>query len=1080
MGKKGKKKARSGHKERRVSTASQRSVGEESIPTTEAVNDGLSVVKERKVCAHLDKGIDLVKVSSRIGSIEGVRCEDCREGVVGRRAGKGRGKHGKKKGGGSVDTKSENKAIWVCLECGHFSCGGIGLPTTSQSHAVWHARQNRHPLAIQFENLQLCWCFPCNMLIPIEKLEENGEHKDLLSDIVKLIKGRSSQRASADVEDVRFGSDSVTSELKSENTAQTNFDGKSGYVVRGLVNLGNTCFFNSIMQNLLAIDKLREHFLDLDESVGPLTVSLKKVFAETSQEAGLRNVINPRSLFGCICSKVPQFRGYQQHDSHELLRCLLDGLCTEELSARKQNTWENGISKNLGPTFVDTIFGGQLSSTVSCLECGHSSTVFEPFLDLSLPVPTKKPLSKRAQSVSRAKKPKLPPKRSARIRPKVNNKGADFVESESVPILTAGGASSCLVGSSLPLSDEAGDALADPTLPESIGLSTVAEKGSSVLLNPLTTEEFEKKPFLKNVTNKEEDSLDNLTWLDFLEPDPVTDGHDTASKANDTAVIHDSGKKVAVQNDASLQDGIESSKKVHSLCMVETSGSSSNWDYSEPAMLLDEHDMASKVNNASETQDYRGKDAVENDVFLQNISGPSAQVCTLYMEPNLEVNSAGNSFENELPLQVHGSEILLLPYKNETSTSVEILGGEGEASLSAVGCEPDVLDFDGFGDLFNEPDIAAGPNAEPLSSNNNYQADEIAETASLVGNISETDPDEVDDSDSPVSIESCLAYFIKPELLSNEHAWHCENCSKVMQEQRMQSRKKKQKAPPKIQISGLEDRIQSNPSSSTNDCPCPGEVRSLSNGDIRKDVPSTSDERLVSDNGKIDVNKSEEGNDEINDAVAELSQSSSSYKTCSQATISGEGSDSCSVNEPSKAGCDADELQQRKLQLLPEGSDSEGSDNEEMNSYSVKVKRDATKRILINKAPTILTIHLKRFSQDARGRLSKLNGHVNFRETIDLGPYMGISNCTQEGAKGDNMCTKKMDECKFRLLGVVEHLGTMRGGHYVAYVRGKGNNRKAENENEDVWYHASDAYVREATLEEVLRCEAYILFYEKM
>ncbi|GMP77912.1 hypothetical protein CsSME_00034028 [Camellia sinensis var. sinensis] len=1072
MGKKGKKKARSGHKERqerRVSTASQRSVGEESIPTTEAVNDGLSVVKERKVCAHLDKGIDLVKVSSRIGSIEGVRCEDCREGVVGRRAGKGRGKHGKKKGGGSVDTKSENKAIWVCLECGHFSCGGIGLPTTSQSHAVWHARQNRHPLAIQFENLQLCWCFPCNMLIPIEKLEENGEHKDLLSDIVKLIKGRSSQRASADVEDVRFGSDSVTSELKSENTAQTNFDGKSGYVVRGLVNLGNTCFFNSIMQNLLAIDKLREHFLDLDESVGPLTVSLKKVFAETSQEAGLRNVINPRSLFGCICSKAPQFRGYQQHDSHELLRCLLDGLCTEELSARKQNTWENGISKNLGPTFVDTIFGGQLSSTVSCLECGHSSTVFEPFLDLSLPVPTKKPLSKRAQSVSRAKKPKLPPKRSARIRPKVNNKGADFVESESVPILTAGGASSCLVGSSLPLSDEAGDALANPTLPESIGLSAVAEKGSSVLLNPLTTEEFEKKPFLKNVTNKEEDSLGNLTWLDFLEPDPVTDGHDTASKANDTAVIHDSGKKVAVQNDASLQDGIESSKKVHSLCMVETSGSSSNWDYSEPAMLLDEHDMASKVNNASETQDYRGKDAAENGVFLQNISGPSAQVCTLYMEPNLEVNSVGNSFENELPLQVHGSEILLLPYKNETSTSVEILGGEGEASLSAVGCEPDVLDFDGFGDLFNEPDIAAGPNAEPLSSNNNYQADEIAETASLVGNISETDPDEVDDSDSPVSIESCLAYFIKPELLSNEHAWHCENCSKVMQEQRMQSRKKKQKAPPKIQISGLEDRIQSNPSSSTNDCPCPGEVRSLSNGDIRKDVPSTSDERLVSDDGKIDVNKSEEGNDEINDAVAELSQSSSSYKTCSQATISGEGSDSCSVNEPSKAGCDADELQQRKLQLLPEGSDSEGSDNEEMNSYSVKVKRDATKRILINKAPTILTIHLKRFSQDARGRLSKLNGHVNFRETIDLGPYMGIR------------CTKKMDECKFRLLGVVEHLGTMRGGHYVAYVRGKGNNRKAENENEeDVWYHASDAYVREATLEEVLRCEAYILFYEKM
>lgn len=58
----------------------------------------------------------------------------------------------------------------------------------------------------------------------------------------------------------------------------------------------------------------------------------------------------------------------------------------------------------------------------------------------------------------------------------------------------------------------------------------------------------------------------------------------------------------------------------------------------------------------------------------------------------------------------------------------------------------------------------------------------------------------------------------------------------------------------------------------------------------------------------------------------------------------------------------------------------------------------------------------------------------------------------------------------YRLVGVVEHLGTMRGGHYVAYVRGS---------KDGVWYHASDAYVRQTSLEEVLRSEAYILFYER-
>lgn len=59
----------------------------------------------------------------------------------------------------------------------------------------------------------------------------------------------------------------------------------------------------------------------------------------------------------------------------------------------------------------------------------------------------------------------------------------------------------------------------------------------------------------------------------------------------------------------------------------------------------------------------------------------------------------------------------------------------------------------------------------------------------------------------------------------------------------------------------------------------------------------------------------------------------------------------------------------------------------------------------------------------------------------------------------------------------------MRGGHYVAYVRGGQKNRgKADNkENEgSIWYHASDAYVREVSFDEVLRCEAYILFYEKI
>lgn len=49
----------------------------------------------------------------------------------------------------------------------------------------------------------------------------------------------------------------------------------------------------------------------------------------------------------------------------------------------------------------------------------------------------------------------------------------------------------------------------------------------------------------------------------------------------------------------------------------------------------------------------------------------------------------------------------------------------------------------------------------------------------------------------------------------------------------------------------------------------------------------------------------------------------------------------------------------------------------------------------------------------------------------------------------------------------------MRGGHYVAHVRGGGN-------GDSLWFQASDIHVHPTSLPEILRCEAYILFYEKV
>ncbi|KAH9649848.1 ubiquitin carboxyl-terminal hydrolase 2 [Citrus sinensis] len=1035
MGKRAERKSRAAAaKQKQAAARAPKSVLQQSKPV-ESTDDGVPVMKERKPCPHLDKGIDSDKISVKIGSSDPIRCEDCREGVGDRRGKKGKGKHGKKKGSSLVDSK----AIWVCLGCGHYACGGVGLPTTPQSHVVRHARQTRHPLVIQWENPHLRWCFPCNTLIPVEKTEENGENKDALSEVVKLIKGRSTEISSVDVEDAWFGSGNVNSEIKSESTvvSGSDLDGNACYVVRGLANLGNTCFFNSVMQNLLAMSQLQDYFLNAELTFGPLTIALKKLFAETKPETGLRNVINPRSFFGCICSKAPQFKGYQQHDSHELLRCLLDGLCSEELAFRKRNSPSegNGISSNQGPVFVDYVFGGQIASTVRCVECGHSSTVYEPFLDLSLPVPTKKAPSKKTQPASRAKKTKLPPKKSGRIRSK-GTKDTHAVTTQSISNLSISRKSQSLTESTAPLSENVVSSSGGSQLLDSVGSPTVATQCGSALQNVPADPLPQHDQVIDIPVEQTVASLDDF-WLDYIEPKTTGDVLDSTWQKSDVSVIQDSTDFAWL-------------------------------DYIEPETISDEHGLTLQNNDVLFVQDSGEKNEVSDDSLIN-----SNQIPLLDSKPNLQADSSsGDAGEDELPLVVQDSEVILLPYNEEISTTAEKISGEGEASSSVVGCRQEEVDFDGFGDLFNEPETAIGPVPRPSSGT------ESVGSGFVVGNSSDSDPDEVDDSDSPVSVESCLVHFIKPELLTDDNAWDCESCSKTLQRQKLEALKRRAKLASKPLINGGETSNQNDiQGSSLTD------VDSLCNGDAKTNNDlNTFCESLVSQSGKTDcfnqdcaevesgltndvnpaVPQREKGKMKINDAVEMQSRSLCLRDSCSQESITDQDEGSCSVDGATSSGYSAEKVYQSDSQLVAGNCESEESKVEEINSKIVKVKRDATKRVLINKAPPILTIHLKRFSQDARGRLSKLNGHVNFSEIINLRPYM------------DPGCTDH-DNYDYRLVGVVEHLGTMRGGHYVAYVRGGPKNKvKAKKESVGgVWYHASDVYVREVSLEEVLRCEEF-------
>ena len=58
----------------------------------------------------------------------------------------------------------------------------------------------------------------------------------------------------------------------------------------------------------------------------------------------------------------------------------------------------------------------------------------------------------------------------------------------------------------------------------------------------------------------------------------------------------------------------------------------------------------------------------------------------------------------------------------------------------------------------------------------------------------------------------------------------------------------------------------------------------------------------------------------------------------------------------------------------------------------------------------------------------------------------------------------------YDLYGIVNHYGSLNGGHYTAYCKLA---------TEDMWYHADDTKMKLIAPEEVKKVQAYILVYEK-
>lgn len=166
----------------------------------------------------------------------------------------------------------------------------------------------------------------------------------------------------------------------------------------GLINFGNTCYCNSVLQALYFCEPFRERVLEYrkqsKKTDGSLIWCLADLFNQLAAKKK-RQPIKPTKFVHMLKKENDAFDNVLQHDAQEFLNFLLNHIGdtlrdeivrNQKVSQTQSDTHQHNSPCDFQETWVHELFEGVMTNVTRCLRCESVNQKDERFLDLSVDI----------------------------------------------------------------------------------------------------------------------------------------------------------------------------------------------------------------------------------------------------------------------------------------------------------------------------------------------------------------------------------------------------------------------------------------------------------------------------------------------------------------------------------------------------------------------------------------------------------------------------------------------------------------------------------------------------------------------